>query len=169
MHITFICTGNTCRSPMAEGIARNIIAQEYPDSGVTVSSAGTGAFGGDAASQHSIDVCREIGVDISGHRSQCLNPEILEKTDLFAVMTGNHAAFLRRCGVPSDHIAVLGNIPDPYGGSEEIYRRCRDRIYTEVQKLLRRVIGEPKQDASNPLPEIVWEEKPDDGANESSE
>ena len=136
---------------MAEGIARNIIAQEYPDSGVTVSSAGTGAFGGDAASQHSIDVCREIGVDISGHRSQCLNPEILEKTDLFAVMTGNHA------------------IPDPYGGSEEIYRRCRDRIHTEVQKLLRRVIGEPKQDASNPLPEIVWEEKPDDGANESSE
>ena len=137
MHITFICTGNTCRSPMAEGIARKNIETNYPDSGVTVSSAGLNTFNGSPASQHAIDVCREIGIDLMNHRSRRINQEIADSTDLFAVMTENHAAFLRQCGIPSDRIVVLGEgIPDPFGGDIDVYRECRDEIYAAVSRLL---------------------------------
>ena len=139
MHITFVCTGNTCRSPMAEGIARDMISKRYPDSGITVSSAGLAAYNGAPASQHSIDVCREIGIDISAHRSQRLNPEIIQNTDLFAVMTLSHMYCMLQWGIPADKIVVLGNISDPYGGDEDEYRACRNQIYREVESLLRKV------------------------------
>lgn len=144
MHITFICTGNTCRSPMAEGIARKIAAEKYPDQDWTFSSAGLAAFNGSPASRHSIDVCGERGIDLSAHRSQRLNPEIAAKTDLFAVMTAGHAQILRQCGIPAEKIAVPdGEIPDPYGGDEEEYRDCRDEITRAVEKLLASVAGQP--------------------------
>ncbi|MBQ9902273.1 MAG: low molecular weight protein arginine phosphatase [Clostridia bacterium] len=137
MHITFICTGNTCRSPMAEGIARKIAADHYPDQNWCFSSAGLATFNGAPASQHSIDVCREIGIDLSSHRSQRLNPEIAANTDLFAVMTDSHRNILLQCGIPAKRIALLGEgIPDPYGGDEEEYRACRDEIHRAVEQLL---------------------------------
>lgn len=139
MHITFVCTGNTCRSPMAEGIARDMISKRYPDSGITVSSAGISTFNGAPASQHSIDVCAENGIDISSHRSQRLNPEIIQNTDLFAVMTLSHMYCMLQWGIPADKIVVLGNISDPYGGDEDEYRACRNQIYREVESLLRKV------------------------------
>ena len=137
MHITFICTGNTCRSPMAEGIAREIISKKYPDSGITVSSAGVATCNGAPASQHSIDVCAEIGIDISSHRSQKLNPEIIEKTDLFAVMTQSHKYYMMPWGIPAEKIVVLGDISDPYGGDEDEYSACREQIYCAVEALLK--------------------------------
>lgn len=137
MHITFICTGNTCRSPMAEGIARKIASEKLPDRDLTFSSAGLATYNGSPASQHSIDVCREIGVDLTSHRSQRLNPEIAANTDLFAVMTKGHAQILRQCGIPAEKIALPGGeISDPYGGDEEEYRNCRDQIHSAVEKLL---------------------------------
>lgn len=137
MNITFICTGNTCRSPMAEAIAMKIIAEKYPKSGITISSAGLNTFNGSPASQNSIDVCREIGIDLLEHRSRRINQEIVDNTDIFAVMTQSHADFLLRCGVPSDRVIVLGSgIPDPFGGNIEIYRECRDSLIDAVGKLL---------------------------------
>jgi Protein-tyrosine-phosphatase len=142
MHITFICTGNTCRSPMAEGIARKIASEKWKDSNLTFSSAGLATYNGAPASQHSIDVCREIGIDLTPHRSQRLNPEILEKTGLFAVLSPEHAAILQYFGVSGDRIVLLGGgIPDPYGGDEDLYRSCRDEIYKAVQKLLEDING----------------------------
>ena len=122
---------------MAEGIARKIIHEKYPDSGITVSSAGLNTFNGSPASQHSIDACREIGIDLTAHRSRRINPEIADNTDLFAVMTPAHAGFLRQCGVSSDKIVVLGNgVPDPFGGDLEQYRACRDSLMKAVESLL---------------------------------
>ena len=140
MHITCVCTGNTCRSPMAEGIARKLISEKYPGKDICVSSAGIATYNGAPASQHAIDVCAEIGIDISAHRSQRLNPEIAAKTDLFAVMTGSHRAVLLQCGIPEDKIAVLGDgISDPYGGDEEEYRVCREQIADAVGRLMEEI------------------------------
>lgn len=140
MHITFICSGNTCRSPMAEGIARKLLTEKHPDIEITVSSAGLATYNGAPASQHSIDVCREIGIDLTAHRSQRLNPEIAEKTDLFAVMTDSHRQILLQCGIPEGKIAVLGEgIADPYGGDEDEYRECRDQIFRAVETLIETV------------------------------
>ena len=137
MHITFVCMGNTCRSPMAEGIARKIISEQYPDSGVTVSSAGVATYNGAPASQNAIDVCREIGVDLTAHRSRRLNPEIAERTDHFAVMTRPPGQILQQCGIPAEAIALPETeISDPYGEDEDTYRECRDEIYAAVSRLL---------------------------------
>ena len=92
---------------------------------------------GAPASQHSIDVCAEIGIDISSHRSQKLNPEIIEKTDLFAVMTQSHKYYMMPWGIPAEKIVVLGDISDPYGGDEDEYRACREQIYCAVEALLK--------------------------------
>lgn len=137
MHITFICTGNTCRSPMAEGIAKKLLDEKYSDSRITVSSAGISASNGSAPSENSIIVCQEIDVDISKHRSNSVTHDLLEKTDLFVVMTKPHAEILKFYGVPEDKMVVLGGgIPDPFGGSVSIYRECRDIIFDAVNELL---------------------------------
>lgn len=137
MHITFICTGNTCRSPMAEGIAKKIIADKYNDSGITVSSAGVSASNGSAPSENSVIVCEELGIDISAHRSSSVTHDLLESTDIFAVMTKSHAEILKFYGIPEDKIVVLGGgIPDPFSGSVMIYRKCRDVIADAVDELL---------------------------------
>lgn len=142
MHITFVCTGNTCRSPMAEGIAKKLLNEKYSDSGITVSSAGVSASNGSAPSENSVIVCEEIGVDISKHRSSSVTHDLLEQTDVFAVMTKSHAEILKFYGVPEDKMIVLGGgIPDPFGGSVAIYRECRDIIFEAVNELLERLIG----------------------------
>ena len=149
MQITFICTGNTCRSPMAEGIARTLIEKKYADRGITVCSAGLATYNGAPASQHSIDVCAEKGIDIACHRSRRLNPEIAANTDLFAVMTEEHAQILRQCGIPDEKITVLGQeIADPYGGGEDEYRECRNQIDQAVQALLGGIAAESGQSDS---------------------
>lgn len=142
MHITFICSGNTCRSPIAEGVARKLLEDNYPGSGVTVSSAGLATYNGLPASQHSIDVCGEMGIDINAHRSRRFNPEIAENTDIFAVMTDEHRQILLRYGIPESRIAVLGGVPDPYGGDRDEYRRCRNQIIAETERLLNRVLSD---------------------------
>ncbi len=138
MNITFICTGNTCRSPMAEGIAKKILAERRPQpEGVQIFSAGTDIIDGFPPSENAVTACREIGVDISEHLSVALNDEILHKTDVFAVMTEGHARRLRRLNVPSEKIRILGGgVPDPYGKSLATYRECRDAILAGVEKLL---------------------------------
>ncbi len=137
MHITFICTGNTCRSPMAEGIAKKLLDEKYRDSGITVSSTGVSASNGTAPSENSVSVCEEIDVDISSCRSNFLSHDLLESTDLFAVMTQSHADFLKLYDIPDDKIIVLGGgIPDPFGGSIIVYRNCRDVIADAVAELL---------------------------------
>lgn len=137
MHITFICTGNTCRSPMAEGIAKKLLDEKYKESGITVSSAGVSASNGSAPSENSVIVCEEIDVDISDLRSKILSHDLLQSTDVFAVMTKSHDEILKFYGIPEDKIIVLGGgIPDPFGGSIVIYRKCRDIIFDAVDELL---------------------------------
>lgn len=136
MLITFVCTGNVCRSPMAEGIARKII-EEKNIQGITVSSAGTDACEGNAASENSIIACEEIGIDISSHRSRILTHELVDNTDLFVCMTASHANIMKYCGVSRDKVMLLGNgIPDPYGCSINVYRECRDAMLPYIESII---------------------------------
>ena len=90
MHITFVCTGNTCRSPMAEGLFKKIIEEKKLD-GVTCSSCGIYAFAGDTATPEAVEAAREKGADISSHRSRPFSEYIAYETDLFVCMTPSHA------------------------------------------------------------------------------
>lgn len=140
MKILFLCTGNTCRSPMAEHIAR----REIENRGFDMEADSAGLMGsGDHAADYSVAVCREIGLDLSAHRSKMLSKPLADSADMIVCMTSSHANTLMSLGIDPDKIRVLGNgIADPYGQSIDVYRQCRDEIIEAVNALLNGACGE---------------------------
>lgn len=131
--IMFICSGNTCRSPLAEGLFKKYL-QENNITDIEVGSAGVGAFPGDAVSINSILVASNRGVDISDHRARNINPEHLITTDLFFCMSDSHKqVLLRHCD--EEKIIVL-NVPDPYGRPIEVYEECANQLESQFSKIL---------------------------------
>ena len=131
--IMFICSGNTCRSPLAEGLFKKYL-QENKITDIEVSSAGVGAFPGDAVSINSILVAGNRGVDISDHRARNVNPEHLITTDLFFCMSESHKAVLsRHCD--ESKIIVL-NVPDPFGRPIEVYEECAKQLESKFPQIL---------------------------------
>lgn len=130
--ILFVCTGNTCRSPMAEGILRAAAK------GTSFKTSSAGLFaGGEPVSKNAVLVMNEIGIDISGHVSRQLTRDMLEEFDLVLTMSESHKnAIVSAFPEYKDKTFTLpeyagesgGEIPDPFGGDVETYRKCRDSI-----------------------------------------
>ena len=144
--ILFVCTGNVCRSPMAEGILRQALQGR---SDYRVISAGLGAMEGQPPSPYAVQAVRELGIDISNQRSRMLAPELVEQADYIFGMTHSHIdtvillyphaaekTFLLR---EFDETLDLfeKDISDPIGGSYDIYLNCRDQIEQGIASLLR--------------------------------
>src|SRR5579863_9390616 len=99
----FVCTGNTCRSPMAEGIFRKLLSErlscpedELVDRGFMVASAGVAAAPGNPASPEGVEILVDRGVDLRGHESQPVTAQLLSQADQIFTMTGSHRDFLVR-------------------------------------------------------------------------
>ena len=148
-NIVFVCSGNTCRSPLAQGIAGAALnagsSQEW-----TVSSAGTGTADGMPASEHSIEIARRQGIDISGHRSRMLNEAIVEEADLIVAMGAKHRATVGMIdGDALDYTYVLtefcedldGDVPDPIGGDADLYERTYQMIERCVTAMAEKLAG----------------------------
>ncbi len=135
IRILTVCTGNICRSPMAEGILRRIF--EHNGSAV-ISSAGTHALEGNPASEFSIIAAYENGIDISGHRARMLNSEMIRSSDVILCMEPSHLERVLSIGVSvngrlynlADFSGVkrMKSIRDPYGCSLCEYRECFEDI-----------------------------------------
>ena len=144
MNILFVCTGNTCRSPMAEGLFKKMLADKGIDN-ITCSSAGLFAMTGDEVTPNAVKACERFEVDISAHRARRITSYILDETDKFVCMTPEHAASLSMY-VPSEKITVLGGgIPDPYGGDLETYIICANAIRTALVSQFDEIVSEASE------------------------
>ena len=136
MKIMFVCTGNTCRSPMAEGIFSQMIKEENLRD-IEVSSGGLLAFSGDEVTNYAVKAAMKYGADISSHRSRGVDHRDLTDTDLFVCMTRGHEEHLLDF-LPRERVCVLGGgISDPFGYDEETYERCAGEIYESLKELLK--------------------------------
>lgn len=130
MNIIFVCTGNTCRSPMAEYYLKS----KNLDSVDVISR---GFSSGDTANKNSISVMREVGIDISNHVSNYIAPDDIKKADAIFCMTESHKQMLLLSGATPDKLYVLGNgISDPFGCDTDTYRKCRDDIFKAIDTLI---------------------------------
>lgn len=142
MHLLFVCTGNTCRSPLAEGIARRLIA-ERSLSDVVVSSAGTSAWPDSPASDGSLLVALEHGLDIGEHRARQLSPELVAGADIILAMGPHHlerAEALGGSGRSHMLTAFAGGearaVSDPFGGDLDVYRATYRELEQEIGAIL---------------------------------
>lgn len=138
--ILFVCTGNTCRSPMAEGIFNSFIEKENKKDNIKAYSAGVFGFNGSQATKNAIDACKEIGVDLTEFKSTSLPSLNVDEFEEFYVMGLSHKTALMRLGVNEEKITILGKdgkgILDPFGGDIVVYRKCRDEIAKEIEKII---------------------------------
>lgn len=147
-NILFVCTGNTCRSPLAQVIARQILAQHYgvkehelEQAGVSISSAGVAALAGCPASSTALEVARQMGLDLSTHRSRPLSPELIRQADLIYCMSRFHRqAVLDMVPEAADRTFLLddqADLDDPVGGDLAEYQACAQRIRAALEKRFR--------------------------------
>ena len=129
IRVLFVCTGNTCRSPMAEIILKSKI-KNAGLKGVRVSSAGLSAVNGDKMSKNSFVALKKLGLTAYGFKSKALDVKTILKNDLIICMTENHkrARALYPNVYSVNDFTKLGDIPDPYGGDLNEYIRASHKI-----------------------------------------
>jgi protein-tyrosine-phosphatase len=146
MNILFVCSGNTCRSPLAEVLARRI-AERRGLADVKITSAGTNAWDNAPASDEALLVGMERQVDLTGHRSRKLTPAIVSEADLIFVMTSAHLEQVKQMGgrgkahVLDSYASGAGGagIDDPYGGDLSVYRDTADALERHLEKVFDRL------------------------------
>ena len=148
--LLFVCTGNTCRSPLAEALARRLARERGLD--IRVASAGTGALYGSPASDGSILVGLERALDLSAHRARMLSSALVDEAALILCMSEHHVAQAHALGgagkvhLLSDFAAGVATrraISDPFGSGLDAYRVMADELDELMPRVIDRLVREP--------------------------
>jgi protein-tyrosine phosphatase len=146
--IVFVCTGNTCRSPMAEALCKKMLADrlgctpdELPAHGFVVLSAGISAFLGGEAAPEAVEIARELGADLTNHRSRPLSADILDQADFIFTMTQGHLQMLQGLGrnfaANPQLLSHVGlDVDDPIGKERAVYQQCAQQILQLLEQRL---------------------------------
>jgi protein-tyrosine phosphatase len=152
--VVFVCTGNTCRSPMAELLMKKQLAEllhcridELEDRGIVVASAGVAAAGGSPPTAEAVQIMHEHGLDLSRHEAQPLTDQLIRHADYVIAMTQGHLqAIVDRWPNAAERVELLlpdrGEVADPIGQTQSAYRQCAQQIAAAVRHHAQRVMKE---------------------------
>jgi len=141
MKILFVCTGNTCRSPMAQVMAAQLFGESYE-----VASAGVMAMPKQKASTHAIEAMKQRKIDLTKHKSQMLSEDLLKWADLILTMTESHKYAIadEKAHTLGEYAGINASISDPFGGDLDTYLSCAKEIYELLEKINYNLKGEKK-------------------------
>lgn len=150
MHILFVCSGNTCRSPMAQALLTEQLKNKKTIAcdAVIAQSAGLYAREGEPASREAVKVMAEMGIDISRHQAQMLNNNLLQWADLILTMTMDHyQGIIRKYDIPSRRIYTLAefsrgehaDVVDPFAAGIQTYRQCARQINSMIEEIIKKI------------------------------
>ena len=161
MKVLFVCTGNTCRSPMAEGYF-NYLCRQTGTEWLSADSAGIYADRGSAPTPQAIETMKRLGIDISGHRSAALDASLVRNADRIVAMTGPHktnaAALFPEAAGKITILSFYGrndrhrDIADPFGGTLNDYQTCFGEMKTPLETLFRELLAEHDNKPKNNIP-----------------
>jgi protein-tyrosine-phosphatase len=152
VRVLLVCTGNVCRSPMAEGLLRKLLRDNDQHGEVVVESAGTFAPEGAPASSDAVEVAAEMGVDLRGHVARALSARLIGRADLILTMEPEHAGHLLasfpEAAGKTRLITTFGDpagdplgVPDPIGRGQDVYKKTLRLIETSLRAALPKIFA----------------------------